>query len=269
MLKFRIVSLIAFTILSNNVLGNEWAYSNKVDEFADTSIHTALVSSHDNKGFAVVKCNEKENLELYFSVGKFIGSEDNYPVRYRIDKNAPESSKWGVSTKGTASFVSNQDKVHLARMLMSGNQFLLEVTDFRGTPHKSKYSLTGSTETIGKVLDACAIARIETKVEGVDSSVKKQISMWGPKNTQCKKSMLLSLGYPISDKSSSKTPDVYKALQQYMDDKYAICGTDKVSRTDKIYACKQKDRFLNGVYGDAVKVDKSFKEQCGSLYMGD
>jgi hypothetical protein len=269
MLKFRIISLIAFTVLSNSALGNEWAYSNKIDEFADTSTHTALVNSHDNKGFAVVKCNEKEKLELYFSVGEYIGSEDSYPVRYRVDKNTPESGKWGVSTKGTSSFVDNRDKVHLARMLMSGNQFLLEVTDFRGTPHKSKYSLAGSTESIGKVLDACAIARTETIVEGVDSSVKKQISMWGPKNTQCNKGMLISLGYSISDNSSSKSPDVYKALQKYMDDKYAVCGTDKVSMTDKIYECKQKDRFLNGVYGDAVKVVKSFKEQCGSLHMGD
>jgi hypothetical protein len=269
MFKFRIFSFLTLIVLSSNALATKWSYSSKVDEFADTSVHSAIVNSNDGKGFAVVKCNEKSKLEIYLSVGEFIGSDDSYPVRYRIDKGTPEMSKWGVSTKGTAVFVKNSDKVFLARKLMSGNQLLLEVTDFRGTPNKSKYSLSGSTKAIGKVLDACGIKRKETMVEGVDESVKKEISMWGPKGTQCKKNMLISLGYSISDKTSSKSPDVYKALQKYMDDKYAVCGTNKVSMTDKIYACKQKDRFLSGVYGDAIKVDKSFKEQCGSLYVGD
>lgn len=260
---------LIFIFLSGGALAQEWSYSNEVDEFADTSIHTASVNSLSGKGFVVARCNEKKKLEVYLSVGEFIGSRDSYPVRYRIDKGSPQSSKWGVSTKGTDVFVNNFEKVDLARNLMSGDQLLLEVEDFRGTPHQSKYSLKGSSIALGRVLDACGIAREGVVVEGIDVSVKKHISMWGPKNTKCKKAMLSSLGYSISDANSEKSPELYKALQKYMDDKYAVCGTKKVSRTQEIYECKQKDRFLNGLYADAIKKDGSFKEMCGSLYIDD
>jgi len=269
MKKLKFITSLLILFSSGSALAKEWSYSNEVDEFADTSVHIASVNSLSGRGFAVVKCDAKKKLEVYLSVGEFIGSEDSYPVRYRIDKRSPESSKWSVSTKGTSVFVRNFDKVDLVRNLLSGDELLLEVTDFRGTPHQSKYSLKGSSTAIGKVLDACGIAREEVIVEGVDVSVKKHISMWGPKNTECNKKMLISLGYSISDSSSTKSPDLYKALQKYMDDKYAVCGTNKVSNMQEIYECKQKDRFINGLYADAIKKDSTFKDVCGSLYIGD
>jgi hypothetical protein len=80
--------------------------------------------------------------------------------------------------------------------------------------------------------------------------------------------MLVSLGYSISDKTSSKSPDVYKALQKYIDDKYSKCGTD-FGEAKGSYYCQKKERFLSRVYDDAIKVNRSFVEQCGSQYVAD
>jgi len=266
-LKLRFICLIIFTVLSSSTFANKWSYLNEIDEFSDASIHIAFVRSNNGKGMAVFTCNEDNNLEMYFSVGEYIGSNGRYPIRYRVDKRKVVEKKWDANGEGTAVFV-NRDRTGLAKKLMYGNQLLLEVTDFRGTPHKSKFPLIGSAESIGKVLDACTVTRVETIKDQVDISVKDRIFRWGPKSTQCNKNMLVSLGYLISDKTSSKSPDVYKALQKYIDDKYLKCGTD-FGEAKGSYYCQKKERFLSRVYDDAIKVNRSFVEQCGSQYVAD
>ena len=264
MKPIKILGSLVASILSANVLATEWSYSSEVDEFTDTTVHIALVTSLDTNGFVIAKCDEEKKFELYLSVDEFIGSQDTYKVRYRIDKNSPESDEWNVSTEGTSVFARYRDKLYIAREFMSGTQLLVEVTDFHGTPHQSKYSLNGATNAIGQVLDACGKSREAVDIEGVSVSVKKHISILGPKATLCKKKELTTLGYVISDESSDKSPDVYKALQKYMDDKSAICGTRKAKATDEVY-CENKEWFLNKLYGDAKKKDKSLKKTCGHV----
>ena len=144
-----------------NVSAGEWFYTKNVDEFLDTETHVALVNSLIGDGYGIARCEGNTEFNLIFSVGKFIGTNDSYSVRYRIDKQNPVSSIWGVSTEGTSIFVKNRDKNQLARQMLSGNSLLLEVMDYKGTPHKIKLSLNGSKNAIGKVMDACNIERIE------------------------------------------------------------------------------------------------------------
>jgi len=262
-------TVLVIALMSSTAIASEWNYTSELDEFSDTSKHMASISALKGKGYAVALCDEESNFQLYFSLGEFIGLEGDYPVRYRIDKKKPKSGKWGVSTKGTSVFVSNIDKVNLARELLSGNRLLLEVKDYNGTSHQSKFSLKGASDAIGKVLQACAIERKEIVLKNIDPSVKKHISKWGPKSTVCEKEMLASLGYSISNFSFKKTPDVYYALQKYIDDKYAACGTNKMnSAVDKLF-CKEKDILYISVYSDATEIDNSFKDKCGQLSMVD
>lgn len=264
----KFMGLMATAILFNtNALASVWTYNSKVDKFTDNTVYTASVNSGD--GFITARCDEKKQFELYLSVGEFIGSRANYDVRYRIDKNNLESSKWSPSSNGTSVFATNPDKFDVARKLMFGDFVLVEVTDFRGTPHQSRYSLKGSARAIGRVLDACGISHKETVVEGIDTAVSREIAMWGIKNTRCKKEMLIKLGYPVSEVSSEKSEDLYRALQKYVDDKYSLCGTGKLDQFEERHACRQKEQFVRGLYGDAVKSDISFKDSCGSLYLGD
>lgn len=263
--KLKSTLLVIIILVPFNVVASEWRYSKQIDEFTDISTFVASSYSVSGKGVAAVTCNEKLKFNLYFSVGEYIGSDDKYTVRYRVDKKDPESGKWGVSTEGVGVFASEKDKVHLAREMLFGDLLLLEVTDFRGTPHQAKYSLKGAQSAIGKVLDACNIESRGFLIRDIDHLVVENISEWGPKYTICKKQMLIALGYSISDISSKKTPDLYQASQKYVDDKHTVCGTNEVTSLQKIYECEQKHRFLYGLYRDAYKKDSSFKEKCSSI----
>lgn len=267
--KYQIAFLYLVILWSFDVVAAQWTYSKKIDEFSDTETHVARVNNTSGAGFAIARCSNKSNFELYFSVGEFIGTGDSYKVRYRVDKNKLESRKWGISTDGVFIFAGDRDKKHLAREMLAGNLLLLEVKDFRGTPHKSKYSLAGATNTIGKVLDSCGIGRKEVPFEGIDASVVKYVSKWGPKNTYCSKQMLLALNFSITDASTEKTPELYQAMQDYIDYKHSACGTKKATASNTSYRCKKKDRFLLALYMDATARNGAFKKDCGSLRTGD
>ena len=114
--------ITVLTIHSALVSAADWTYSTETDDFLDTTQHTARVTAEEGGGYAVARCDENSDFDMYFSVDEFIGSQDRYPVRFRIDKQSPGSSEWGVSTEGTAVFVSNSDKVMLARQMLEGSK---------------------------------------------------------------------------------------------------------------------------------------------------
>lgn len=239
----------------------EWSYKVKRDEFTDTSVHTAYVDGMSSKGFALARCDENKVFSLVFSVDEFIGSRGSYPVRYRIDKNDAVSERWGVSTKGTAVFAGSS-KINLSKALMSGSVLLIEITDYRGTPHKGKFSLKASSTNIGKVLSACGLAEsLEAKapsnrasIDGVAPEIVKFINTWGEKSTVCSKKMLSALKYEITDFSSVKSRDFYEAAQNYIKDKSQECNAWPANQT-----CLFK---LWDLYVDTKNLDLDFTEAC-------
>ena len=174
----RISNIIFAVGLFNvsNISASEWLYSKYMDEFLDIETHIARVNSFTHNGYGIARCERGTEFNLIFSVGKFIGTNDNYSVRYRIDKYAPVASSWGVSTEGTSVFVKNREKKQLARQMLLGNSFLLEVADYNGTPYKIELPLKGSNNAIGKVLDACNIERIEIQGEAKKEKQRKIIN---------------------------------------------------------------------------------------------
>ncbi len=100
---------------------------------------------------AIVRCSAGE-LAVYVEFGQQLGGE-RMSVRYRADRDAWKRDAWTVSKDGTATFA--RDKAGIARLWMRGARFVIEASDARGVRYRAAFVLTGSSEPIRRVLEAC------------------------------------------------------------------------------------------------------------------
>ncbi len=268
--KFVSISLVLMPTIT---IASSWTYSYVEDGFSDTTQHRAVISLEKSKAFGFVRCSGEKNLDVAFSLDAYIGSDNKYPVRYRFDKSPVIETLWSVSTNGTEVFVSSGEVIGFSRALAAGKELLLEVTDFRGTPKQLKYPLTGTTETVGKVLAACDIP-VQAPKLSIDPSkvtpiVKSAMANWTPKETKCNKASLKILGYEVENTGSNITAGSYYAMQKYFDKTYLReCGPETKSVYEKTYDCQSKERFMSSrvvvlLNRDAANEDKAtFAKNC-------
>lgn len=242
---------------------DEWFYAKRVDEFSDEQTHIAMIRSVADRSLGLARCVAGKEFDLIFSIGRYIGVGNKYPVRYRIDKQTTVESDWVVSTRGTSLFASDFDKAHMARQMLAGNALLLEITDAEKVPHKTRLTLNGTNDTLGKVMDACNISRESYLADQIDVAVEKYISMLGPKNVVCHKQMLGILGYELADMSEVKSEDFFLQTQQFMDDKLAECKVMDSRLERAMYGCNRKEWLLNNIYPEASKKNESLVYSCG------
>lgn len=258
----RLLILVIMVIPAAS-FGSEWVYKSDVDAFTDSETHTASVAASGGDGFAVVRCADG-SFEMFFSVGEFIGSDDRYSVRHRIDKQPPGSAKWWVSTTGTSVFAGSVDGQRLARSMMSGSTLLLEVTDYQGTPHMANYSLAGSKAALQKVLNACDVPLVEYQADtsGITPAVVEHIDGLGPKSIQCMKQYLVVLGYEVEDMSARRTRQCYEMADQYYRAKRSECPDSGFSSEPH---CISEGLTFLALYSDAADRDESLRATCGQL----
>ncbi|WP_261842065.1 hypothetical protein [Aliamphritea ceti] len=263
-MKRLCILLITFSLcLPAELAAEDWFYAKRVDEFSDQETHIAMVRSIEERSLALARCLQEEEFDLIFSVGHFIGVGNKYPVRYRVDKQDSVQSDWIVSTRGDSVFASDFDKTHLARQMLHGDELLVEITDARGSAFTAHLPLQGAANTLGRVMDACSVAREGLKVEGIDVAVQKYISMLGPKNVVCHKQMLGELGYELTDFSSVKSTDFFRQTQQFMNDKLAECAGMDSRLKQAMYGCKRKEWLLDNIYPEASKKNEALVSSCG------
>ena len=89
----RLLLLVGATICAPLVLANDWHYQNQKDDFTDLSIHISKASGDAKGSFSAVRCDENGALDVFFSVGQYIGKNQKYKVRYRFDT---QKSKIGI-----------------------------------------------------------------------------------------------------------------------------------------------------------------------------
>ena len=153
MRQITFLYLMAVMLSSGQVLA-DWKLFNSKDDFTDVTNLEAFVSNYTD-GMLIVRCIAGK-FDVVISFHKYLGSRDA-DIRYRIDKGEITRG-WGtLSTDGDAVFISSFTERQLAKDLMQGEQFLIEATDFRGSKHKQKFSLLGSSAPIQKVLDRCGL----------------------------------------------------------------------------------------------------------------
>ena len=154
MRQITFLSLMAVMLSSGQVLAG-WNLYNSKDDFTDKTDYYAIVSNETN-GVLSVRCVAGE-LEVIIYFGEYLGSwrTSDADIRYRIDKGEIIRQWASFSTNGTAVSISEFYKHQLAWDLMQGEQFVIEAYDFRGSKHRRKFSLLGSSAPIQEVRDRC------------------------------------------------------------------------------------------------------------------
>ena len=125
---------------------SNWRFKENKDAFTDLNksyLALARLSDSVRGGDApetlILRCDGEGSFDIYMIVDGYVGS-DVANVRYRFEGKDAVSSKWDISTDGRAVFDTPWTKPgKFVLELMSGNDFLFEVTDYRGVRNSAKF----------------------------------------------------------------------------------------------------------------------------------
>lgn len=247
----------------NTAIANaDWTLKESIDPLTDEKKAYAISSyksgTHDLS--AVVRCRGAD-LEVFFGFSRFLNSE-NTPVRFRVDKAPLVEDSWATSADGTAVFPLNANEI--ARMLMGGNVFIIEVSDFRGQPYRASFDLSGAKEKVGKVLQLCGVSHVglNDKAKGLRNEIANELERWGPKNISVNKRILAALGAYKGPLDEKIEPAFALAVQKFYDDFLGMCKSGKISSI----MCMANPPVMAVIYDRAPN---QLKNEAGSLHMGD
>lgn len=163
-----LISTMALLLLTSSVsFAGGWTYAEAIDEMNDDTIRTASVLTTDGRARLWVRCKDDHrnvinyhNFEVYVMTIKVTDSS-NENVVFRIDGNKPISVATTASTNRKGEFINNSFKegqeamLDIVNQLKTGSNVKVKVGMFVGNPKIYKFSLSGSTKTINKVMKDC------------------------------------------------------------------------------------------------------------------
>ncbi len=152
MYKLFIVFLL---LITSSVVEARWKYNADRDPFTDEKATTAIKT---NPGFSggsiIVRCKDGY-LESYYIPSAYLGSDNYSTVRFRFDKTEAEQEVWSLSSGGEAVFA--EAAVEFARQIIAKSNLVIDAEDFSGEKHISRFSLSGSSGPVSKVLADCKL----------------------------------------------------------------------------------------------------------------
>lgn len=256
-----------------------WLFDEEIDPLTDQVVSTAILVyvAGTSKRAAIVRCREVE-FDVYFDFGEFLDTE-KIPVRYRVDKAPLVEEEW-LPAGRTGVFAD--DKIGLARQLMNGATFIIEVTDYRGQPHRASFDLTGANDALKPVLQQCGISEVglEQQVDELRRDIAFELEQWGPKQTLVYKKILMARNGYEGPEDTTIEPSFALAVQHFYDDYFIKCKDRKVRGTfcDILHSLETshnwnelqnwhlKPRISSVLYEQAPY---SLKKEAGKLKMGD
>ena len=145
----------------------KWLYSDSKDEFSDKTNAAAATESEDGNNFLIVGCYGGSLLQIIFKPSQFIvgGAYNAGDIRYRIDKQPPETAKIRIDRSEAIFFVEPDDKKNIAyetyhqtkkdaakllQAMLTGSTILINVNDAQ-----ERFSLDGASTQIPKVTNQC------------------------------------------------------------------------------------------------------------------
>jgi hypothetical protein len=152
--------LIFLTFFSSIILvhaeeynSTKWVYNVDIDDFSDEEKHFGVILSSDKKGFIGVSCFPNKQFETKISTGSYIGDSASGRAKYRVDKEKPVSTNFNSSDNFM--YFNDIDNTFIKDIMSGKEKVLVQLTDYDYDTSKNSYSLTNSTSTIQKVIDAC------------------------------------------------------------------------------------------------------------------
>ncbi len=272
-LVISLLTILTISPLFADASDSKWTLDTKTDPFTDETVAIAVGSSGagTNKNSAVIRCKGTE-FSTYFNFREYLGN-DLMEVRYRVNKEKVVEDKWLPSSKGTAIFAV--DDAHLARLLMTGDSFVIEVTDFRGVGHTASFDLSGSYDAIAPVLKQCGVAEIglHDNVPGLRLDIALDLERWGPRNISVNKQILASLGEYDGPHDSSIEPEFALAVQAFYDSYIERCRQKKISGTHcetmQIFWDNNMESDWRPLVTSVIRASGNLKKQAGKLKIGD
>ena len=137
----------------SGVLPVAWEAWEQKDSFTDQPILTTAEIINGRTHLSVT-CNKGHFLTMV-AVGSYLGSNTDLRFRYRIDDGAVVEGVGQGSTNGRTLFVSPPEE-H-AKRFMVGAAVFFEVTDFQGSVHRQRFTLSNAAATIAPIMKACGI----------------------------------------------------------------------------------------------------------------
>jgi type VI secretion system protein VasI len=141
-----------------SVEGNgKWQVSVKTNPLDDTTT-VALVlyadsgtSTWGDRVLLVLRCQSNKT-EVYINWHDYLGSEAR--VIWRIGDEDARTAKWGLSTNSEATFYPYSD-IAFIRQLLAADRLVAQVTPYSESPVTAVFDLTGLTNAIRPLQDAC------------------------------------------------------------------------------------------------------------------
>lgn len=143
MRKLALALLAALPIMAqaSTVKIDDWYYSSRIDPITDEDSSMAL--TQDGKGGAIgIHCNNGEPMVVPGS-GKYLGSNQELPVTWRVDDNQPVTKSLPVID----SFVVMPNSV--MKDMVTGQKIVIRFTDYRQQQYTHTFSLRGYYDATG------------------------------------------------------------------------------------------------------------------------
>jgi|GEM_PF-3192530 len=153
-------AVLMLSLLASTVAHTQWAFQQQVDDFSDESAYAAITEGASSSILGVNCVNGELSILVVASTPVF-----NYgggsSLRYRVDKGevieivgAMDSSN-AYTLYVSESFNGDEQYKSLLNGLLSGGSIAVEMLSSRETTLRDKFSLSGSSAQISKVLKAC------------------------------------------------------------------------------------------------------------------
>ena len=257
----------------NSATAESWKLTKDTDPFTDETVAVATASDSGNPTRSLVVRCKGTKFSVYVNFGEYL-SNKSVVVRYRVDKQETAKEEWHPSTSGSAAFVGEEK--HFARLIVSGNSLLVEALDYRGVAHRASFSLTGSAEAIGPVMEQCGVSRVglHDMVDGLRLDMALRLERWGPRNISTYKKILISLekynGFP----DASIEPEFALAVQDFYDTYIHQCRNRQITGTncDILHIMWENNLEPIMPLPSSVIYERAsgeLKDQAGKLHLGE
>ena len=141
---------------------SKWRFVEKRDGFTNKNTsYVVLASDKANETFGdapsvlIIRCDGSGSTDVYVVSNGYIGSRnDRIPVRYKFASSTPETEMWHESTDGDAAFLPNGYR-DFRNGLETGEEFLFEITDYRGSKHVATFPQTSLGQNFEFVSRGC------------------------------------------------------------------------------------------------------------------
>lgn len=146
----------------NDILGRSslgpWSLIERTDPLDDSPIVTLMNAAESGRSrfgdppTLILRCRNNRT-EVFINWDEFLGT-NAVTVQYRVDEGEMRQRQWGISTTNRATFFRG-NHIGLIRELMSASQFVARVTPSWQSPMTAVFDVTGLTDEIGPLQEAC------------------------------------------------------------------------------------------------------------------